>query len=317
MEEFRDGNKTWHIKRDPNGEKEINLFVVVEFFRLIFYLGFLFIIALGVALTLGFCDCDYAKTLREVFGVINVCVFFDHPPSTYVLPSVYVLLVVIGYKYTIMAIFRAWVAKEEEKISGVSFVFYLCAFIYYFISLVIFSTIFAVPPTDKTTIFVHTLPYTNIIIALTVVQIAVTWFGVNVAWIELNTSKFVRFGNYLCVTGLVLTSTFKLFGHVNILGDVIDETWEGIIGITGKNQTEETGNDRGLWWNIHDDTMMLIGEISDKIWLFCAILFPIVQSGYLVWKKFDTHGVVITIRDNRKAKKENSDEKENLPLLTK
>ena len=103
--------KKWlQIRRNGN-EREINLFVVVETFRFIFYLWFLLVMIVGILLTLTLSyEPEYKKIIRKLFGSINVCVFFDYPPATYVLPSLYAVWPVIVFQYAILSIFRAWIS---------------------------------------------------------------------------------------------------------------------------------------------------------------------------------------------------------------
>ena len=86
-------------------EREIRLLVVVENFRLVSYLVFIFITLLGVVLTKVFVDGDYEKPLRDAFGVVSICVFYDYPPSSYVLPSIWAINLIFLYGYTITSVF--------------------------------------------------------------------------------------------------------------------------------------------------------------------------------------------------------------------
>ena len=120
-----------------------------------------------------------------------MCIFFDFPPSTYVLPIMFAIQVVLVHHYSILTIFRAWIAKEENKISGVCFILYSLIFIYLFLSATLFSNVFAVQPVlnNPSAILAHAIPFTNLIISFTLFQIAVSWLGVNVFWNELNPPK--------------------------------------------------------------------------------------------------------------------------------
>ena len=44
-----------------------------------------------------------------------------------------------------------------------------------------------------------------------------------------------------------------------------------------------------------------ICQIGDMIWMISILLWPMCQSGYEMWRKFDTHGLIITVGDNRDA----------------
>ena len=259
-------------------ETEINLFVVVEMFRFLFYLWFVLIMIVGILLTILFTKEDYSAIIKMIFGSVNVCVFFDFPPATYVLPSLYALWPIIVFQYTIVSIFRAWIATEENKMSRCAFILYSMAFVYFSLSSAIFATSLAVQPSleNPETIMLHTLPFTNLVMALTCLQIAITWFGFKVSWKGLSIPKVLQFVTYVCLIALIITSSIKIIQHINGLG-------------------------RGLLWNVRNEIMGRICQIVDAVWLLSALFWPMGQSGYLMWRKFDTHGLVITIGDNRDA----------------
>ena len=172
----------WKIK-DVDGEKEITFFAVVEMFRFLVYLWFVFIMMTGILLTFFFTEEEYEEIIKTVFGSVNVCVFFDFAPSIYVLPSLFAFWPVLVFLYTVASIFRAWISKEEKRISKFAFSIYSIVFVYFTISTAIFSTSIAVQPDleKPETIKLHTLPFTNMVVALTVLQISISWFGIQVS----------------------------------------------------------------------------------------------------------------------------------------
>merc|ERR1711974_457639 len=95
--------------------------------------------------------------------------------------------------------------------------------------------------------------------------------------------------NLMGLTMLILSSLFKIIHQVNSFGGMTqDENREVISG--------------GWIWDVKNETMGMICELIDKIWMIFALIFPLCQSGYVAWKKFDTHGLIVTIEDNRIAK---------------
>ena len=171
----------WKI-RDVGGEKEINFFVVVEMFRFLFYLWFVMMLITGILLTFVFTKEKYSEIIKTIFGSINVCVFLDFPPSIYVIPSLYAIWPIIVFIYAILSVFRAWISKEEKKITKFAFITYSLVFVYFTLSAVVLNTTMAVQPDLKkpVTIKLHTLPFTNLVMALSVLQISITWFGFEV-----------------------------------------------------------------------------------------------------------------------------------------
>jgi hypothetical protein len=130
----------------------------------------------------------------------------------------------------------------------------------------------------------------------TVLQIAVTWFGRNVSWKELKhqlklSGTCLRWGSEGSMVGILVFSTLKVLHHINALGDL---------------QFDKNVKEHGMWFNVHTESYKLGLEVVDKLWLIMALLCPMIQSLYLTLKGLDTHGIVITIRDNREASQRNS-----------
>ena len=280
------------VVREQNLEIKFRLFIVIEMLRLIFWLWFLVIIVTGVILTLLFVEVDYAKILVSLGGSVNVCAYFDFPPSTFVLPAMYAFYPVLVFLYSSASFLRAWIAKEENKISTVALVFYSIAFTYYFISSLIFTTIFAVQP-DPTKLpqsyMIHTLPFTNMVLSMALLQIAVTWFNRNVAWKNLP-ARMLHVSNIIVAFTMTLTSAIKIFQHVNAFGGLVmgDEPGEVL--------------ENGWMVSVYNKKYGMFCQANDAIWMVSAIVIPLCQSGYLTWKKFETHGLILTVEDNRDAK---------------
>ena len=92
----RDSKKRLHVN-EYGTERSIRLLLVVEEFRLAFYLSFLLINIVAIILTKAFVKGDYAKLIKDVFGTISICVYYDHPPATYVLPPLWSISLMFIY----------------------------------------------------------------------------------------------------------------------------------------------------------------------------------------------------------------------------
>ena len=302
-----DGTVTkWFSVKKKGVERELEVSVVVEFFRFLFHLWFCVIVIVGMTLTHGITakrmktagkNETYGDVIEKLFGSVNVCAFFDFPPSTYILPTMYAILLLLLYQYAIVSVFRAWIALLENKIPKYKFCLYCAAFVYFAISAAIFSTIFAVQPDPEnvTSILVHTLPFTNLIIAICILQSAVTWFGRNVAWRGLQhewcTKRWWHFCRYSALALMIFFSIFKVLHHIVAITNIIASS-QHIPG-------HKTAN--GLLFDVHDPHIKPYLEVLDKFWLFAALVAPAMQSGYFTFKTFHTHLVIITVRDNRRA----------------
>ena len=310
--------QTWTQETLDAKDKMIEVNVFVEEFRFYFYLVFCIITFIGYvlteSLTADYFGCDkFHKLLTDVFGSLNLCVYFDFPPATYVLPSLYSILVVIVYLYAIASIFRAWISKQENRISAFSFKLYTAVFIYFALSASLFSTIFAVQPNpaeSPNTVLIHTIPYSNIAIALCTLQVAVTWFGIKVAWEDLKAPKWLRFCSLFCTAGMVVATSVKIIQHINALGDLGEDCgkypdWKKIICESSDLDHEQrTGIHRhicgkGLIWSVYDPTYTTIAIVTEKAWVIFTVLFPFAQSGYFWFQRFKTHHIIFSVRDNK------------------
>ena len=68
--------KIFEIKK-YGSESKMKIFLAMELFRLVFLFWFLSVIAVGAAVTIGFVETDYKKTIKSLVGSVNVCVYFD------------------------------------------------------------------------------------------------------------------------------------------------------------------------------------------------------------------------------------------------
>ena len=151
------------------------------------------------------------------------------------------------------------------------------------LSVIIFSTVFAVQPEkgDAVLIRAHSIPYINLMVALAVLAIMVTWFGEKVAWVGLDLFPFFSQINYVMVF-LQLTSIPVMIVHqVNCISDL----------------------ENGLWWNPTDSPKIAIFmKIFGYIFLVSVVVGSILQSAYLSYKRENTHCVYAILEDNRIAK---------------
>ena len=208
-------------------EKQIRISIVVENFRIIFYWFFLLTVLLGMFLTKVFAKAGSAVILTDVFGAPNICTNFDFPPATYFLPFVWIFPMFIAVTCDSVSIFGIRIAHTEERITRKSTNFSFVSHIYFVISIMVFSTIFAVSPNRETpfTMYVHTKQCITLKIAIFILQLEVVWFGTKVSWKVIKFAgcitkdSFIAFGlahvNLQCITIIVSNMTI-----INSLGDM-------------------------------------------------------------------------------------------------
>ena len=127
-------------------------------------------------------------------------------------------------------------------------------------------------------------------------QVMITWFDHKVSWIETTCSKWITTVNLLALFIIILSSTLKILQHLN-----------SVMFIETTLKISENGNvlSNGFIWNVHKHEIInWIFQLTDIAWVFTAVVLPILQGGYLMYRSMDTHGLIITIEDNRACKAE-------------
>ena len=293
-----DARKIYTTRKDAENGAMLDLFIVVEMLRFFFYLWFVVIILVGLVITLAAVEIDYTAVLKSLGGAAGVCAFFDFPPATYVLPSMYALFPIITALYSAASILRAWIAKLDKgnNISDCSFILYALVFVYFCLSSLIFATIFAVQPDVnnwkklQTTYILHTAPFTNFIVAITLLQIATAWFGHKVSYKILQenvaNTKILKFKHFFWVIILSVTSILKLFQHVNSFGGLDQSATDGKV------------ISNGWMWKVETPILLVVFQINDAIWMISALVVPMCISGYKTMNRFHTSGLLITLKSH-------------------
>ena len=275
-------------------DQQIRISIVVENFRTLFYWLFLLTVLLGMFLTKVFAKPGSALILTDVFGASNICANFDFPPATYFLPFVWIFPMFAAVTYDIVSMFRIWIANAEGRITGKSTRLLFMAHIYFILSIMVFSTIFAVSPNreDPATMLVHTIPYINLKVSMFFLQLAVVWFGTKVSWKKL---KF---------PGCITKDCFIAFGWAHVILQCICMIVSNITIINALGDMGEANlAGKGLWWSVHtDQSMNTFSDIfTNKASFFLNILYPLAQSQYLGYRGAQniasTHAVIISIKN--------------------
>ena len=269
-----------------NGEHSLNMVLVVEDFRIAFYLVFIFIMIVGVILTKAFVNFDHGNILVSVYGISNTCAYFDWAPSTYVLPILWCFAVICGVVYCVTAIFRVRVACLEKKLTKSEEVLLILAYVYVALSFVYFSAIFAVRPEreNPVTMVVHSIPYLNFKISFCVLQVAVVYFGLKVAWVDLKFPRWFRLASIIHVPILIVVTLAAAIWILNALGDMGEKNLDG----------------KGLMWSVRGEASKMFGQVVVNILgMILGIILPLLQAIYICRHGTNTHAIVFAVSDNR------------------
>ena len=274
--------------------------LVVENFRALYYIGFLWTIIIGMFLTTMFVDVDHTEIIMDVFGGQNLCTYLDFPPATYFTPLVFSFAILTGIIYIILSISRLNIAYYEKKISSRAKKLLITGHTYFIISVIWFATSLAVQPdrAEPVTMRFHAVPYINLKIATVSLQYCVVWFGTKVAWNSINFSsngkKLFFFLSWLHWYLMIVETGLGCLMILNGIGDM------GPSGLVG----------RGLFWNVRDPPRFAIARIVGLLFgnksplgdMVVAILIPMIQSMIVKFKSLDhissTHTVTFYIHGN-------------------
>ena len=268
---------------------KIYIVLVVEVFRFVFYFWFLLIIIVSVILTDILVETEYKKILKSIYGYVDLCAYLQSPSAIYVIPALYAVYPIITFFYIATSVFWAWVSKQENNIYGLSFRLYICAFIWLLQAVLLFNLMLSVQHDTKNslTIIAHRWPFTNLVVGITLIQIETAWFNCTVCCIESDKLKYMPICNYVSITILLISSLIVIINHINFIGGF--ENGKGV-------------KRNGLLWDATDETICLVCQVNESIWVLFAFVIPLLESGYLTWKNFYPHGVIITVEANKNIK---------------
>ena len=244
--------------------------LVVEKLRLMGYASFWCVVMTGYLLTRLFSDLDLQDShLMHVFGYNNICVYFDYPPSTYVLPMLWAFTLVILLIYIV----THWLhMKAELKLGRLTPGLYktlsgLKAF--EAIALISFSTSFAVSPEDHNhTMFVHTLPFFLLQLGLVSLAMSNTLHGIKSGyWRRLGLPSWFTSGAVIYCIIFAIIVAFKIPVAANAL----------------------TG---GLWW-VQSTSLIDLAKLLDQLFFVFAAMIPMVKAMYLLLTRANKLDMVV------------------------
>ena len=245
------------------------LVIVVEKLRLMGYAGFWVVVLVGMVLTKAFANIDLNETLLvEVFGYNNICVYFDFPPATYVLPFLWAVTLVLLLLYVAAHWLQMSAQVQQGTLSRKLYGLLSCLKLFEAFTLVSFSTIFAVNPMGwDHTLFIHTAPFLLLQVGLVSLAMSNTLHGINSGywhWLGLS-AWFDRAAIVHCIL-LGIVVCFKIPAAIHAMAG-------------------------SPWW-IQTDTFESVARFFDLMFLFLAAIVPMAKAAYLVYAKADKLEVV-------------------------
>lgn len=216
--------KILRILKIAREEDSAKVHVNVEGLRTLIYFLFYVIVATGVFLTLLFSELDFEDNIvLTYFGTNNICVFFDYPPASYVLPFLWAITCFVMVVERFCALVGVWLSHVAKHISRAEYAIVTLAIFYQILSFWFFSTIFAVQPHDLHTLRIHTVPYTNLVLSLAVMAMTNIWYAWKVGYGNFGFPPKAKWLLVPYITVLVLVSAHQVIHHVHSMA--YEEPW--------------------------------------------------------------------------------------------
>jgi hypothetical protein len=269
--------RTLFSKRTLSDSNDLTL--VVEKLRLRAYASFLVVVLVGILLTNLFANIDLNDSLlMQVFGFNNICVYFDYPPSTYVLPFLWAITLVLMLQYMVAHWLQMSAQVEQGTLNRKLYRILTRMKLFEAFTVVSFSTIFAVSPEGwNHTLFIHTVPFFLLQIGLVSQAISNTLHGTKSGyWRRLGLPAWF---NRAAITYCILFSIivfFKILSATNAMAG-------------------------SPWWH-QTDLLKRVAQDFDRMFFFLAVVVPMVKMAYLAYYRSEKLEVVhLTVSSIKQA----------------
>ena len=180
----------WKVVDVSAADKKMEVQFNVQGGRVVTYSFFIVMNIIAIIITLAkYGGIPEPNIIKTALGANMICLFYDFPPATYVLPPFWAICVVFGTFYVLTSVYRARLAQVENQITFGQRIFFNISSIGWAIALIVFSNCLAVKPyselkfTDDNKPFpplakdlallkIHTYPFTNLMIWLALEQVS-------------------------------------------------------------------------------------------------------------------------------------------------
>ena len=176
----------WKVVDVSAADKKMEVQFNVQGGRVVTYSFFIVMNIIAIIITLAkYGGIPEPNIIKTALGANMICLFYDFPPATYVLPPFWAICVVFGSFYALTSVYRARLAQVENQITFGQRIFFNISSIGWAIALIVFSNCLAVQPysefdpnnlkvkaEDLALLKIHTYPFTNLMIWLVLEQVS-------------------------------------------------------------------------------------------------------------------------------------------------
>jgi len=230
--------------------------LLVDEARLGAYLMFALEIVVGKFLTTYYSDVDLEHNMiKDIYGYNNACVYFDDPPATYVAIAIQTIATLFFCLYLGLRWTRIWLHHHDGLISRFRYRVYTVETLIELFGIIYAMQWFAVHPAKN--FFMHTLPFSILIIVLAMMSVSNTVYCLNVGWRHLNLPTWFRYLVIAYVALECVVSAQKIYFQFNgiVLGHPPDPFY---------------------------------GRANDLMWMTMALYLPTLSAAFQTWAARDS-----------------------------
>lgn len=241
----------------------------VETLQLVSYVSFWVVVLTGIILTRVFGNIDLNNTLlTRVFGYNNICVYFDYPPASYVLPLVWAITLVFLLCYVAAHWLQMRAEVQDGRLDRSLYRLLSGLKLFEAFTMVAFSTIFAVQPEAwNHTLYIHTVPFFLLQIGLVSLAGSNTLHGIASGyWRRLGLPTWFEPAAKAYVVIFALVVCFKIPVAINAMAG-------------------------SPWWP-QTATFVRVAQSVDLLFLLCAAIIPMAKAAYFLWTRGDDLDVI-------------------------
>lgn len=235
-----------------------------ERFRLYAYATFAAVIGTSIVLTKNFADLPEETIIKKVFGYNNVCVYFDYPPASYVVPPMWAMFILLWLCYGVTWSMRVGMKRDAGLLSKCASNTMQALTVFECIS-ALYSIMVHVskPFLEKDHVLglaMHMHPFTIFIVALFTNSLKNVWYLCALNKI----SRVQQISSWCFLVVFFALSLQKVVTQINAM-------FEG-----------------GLLWVPNHESYLLFGSISDKLWTVVVFIVPATYTGLVELKITET-----------------------------
>jgi len=246
------------------------LVISPEKFRVIAYTCFGVLVGTGILLTKFFANMPEETVIHSVYGYDNICINFDYPPATYVVPTMWCVFLVPWVGYILTFWLRASIRLDEGKLSATAYYTMSGFSVFEVLCALYFIQVFVSKPHDHPDpiygLTMHQHPFTIFIVSIFTMSFKSAWYFSSLG----KLSSMQKFTAYSFIVLLFAMTVQKVTIEINAMAG-------------------------GPLWVPSSETAMIVGSLADKLWTVLATVVPALVTYFVELKDADSFHVSLVL----------------------